>query len=627
MRRFNFLTLFIVVMLFLSFIVYIAPTTSAWWNTNYQNYRMITVSSTYIDNTLHDFPLLVVLDNNSGDYTFRGSNGEDIEFVSLDNVTHFTHEVESFDNSGNTYCWVNISERIPAGSDYQFLVYYNNPDDNTVNNTPTNVWNDYYAVYHLNNIAGGVCKDSTANNYDDVAVVGVTNDATSRIGSGATFDGSDHIQLTGGTFSIGTPMYFSVWHKTTNPSNKNMRIYECADNGSSDAVLFYIRDAPDDDLNFLIKNNAGTSYHPTGYQADTGTWRFGVGTYVPAAGNDMFIYENGTVDTSADKDPTGTLDDFDSWWISHHHGDPSPNPHADYMYTGDLDELQICEKARNTSWIKAEFHSQNRTTGFLTFHAEKTVPPANQNPTVSNPYPSDGATEVPINFVHFNITVNDLDGDNMNITWRTNCSPGFGAVGEWQTFNTTYGAGEPPVGVIAGTYYAYNTSFVNMSGTKYWWSVNVSDGNGGWTNNTYNFTTFALGPPLEGAGATAGWEMVSLPVNSTISKYNCYIRNQTNNYTWNQSVTNAIIVTFIYYWDGFGYASSTNFVAYTGYWMYWYDTGYDLWANGSVSGGTTNTYVIQNRREPLIPFSILFALLFFVVGATVYNVNKKKRRR
>ena len=77
----------------------------------------------------------------------------------------------------------------------------------------------------------------------------------------------------------------------------------------------------------------------------------------------------------------------------------------------------------------------------------------------------------------------DLDYDmsgatspQMNITWQTNAS------GNWETFNTT-------TNVNNGTYYAYNTSWVNQYNTKYYWRVLVDDGNGGWRNETYYFTT------------------------------------------------------------------------------------------------------------------------------------------
>jgi hypothetical protein len=66
----------------------------------------------------------------------------------------------------------------------------------------------------------------------------------------------------------------------------------------------------------------------------------------------------------------------------------------------------------------------------------------------------------------------------MNITWQTNAS------GSWVTFNTTTNKNN-------GTYYAYNTSWVTSYNTRYYWRILVNDGNGGYTNRTYHFTTKA----------------------------------------------------------------------------------------------------------------------------------------
>ena len=67
----------------------------------------------------------------------------------------------------------------------------------------------------------------------------------------------------------------------------------------------------------------------------------------------------------------------------------------------------------------------------------------------------------------------------MNITWQENVT-----TGSWKTYNTTTNKNN-------GTYYAYNTSWIALYSHKYWWRVQVNDGNGGWTNQTYCFTTLS----------------------------------------------------------------------------------------------------------------------------------------
>jgi hypothetical protein len=90
----------------------------------------------------------------------------------------------------------------------------------------------------------------------------------------------------------------------------------------------------------------------------------------------------------------------------------------------------------------------------------------------------------------------------MNITWQTN------KTGSWVTFNTS--TNKNP-----GTYYAYNTSWVNAYNTKYYWRVLINDENGGWSNTTYSFTTKENSvPTVLGANPTNGSAGVSIATSS-----------------------------------------------------------------------------------------------------------------
>ena len=113
-------------------------------------------------------------------------------------------------------------------------------------------------------------------------------------------------------------------------------------------------------------------------------------------------------------------------------------------------------------------HWTNRTYSFTT---------VSDMPVVSDEYPVDNSVNQPLIPI-LSIHVEDLQGDNMNIQFRTNAS------GTWQTIGTNNSVGN-------GTYYCDNTTDMNNHGTLYYWSVNASDtgGSGKWVNNTYSFTT------------------------------------------------------------------------------------------------------------------------------------------
>jgi len=95
-------------------------------------------------------------------------------------------------------------------------------------------------------------------------------------------------------------------------------------------------------------------------------------------------------------------------------------------------------------------------------------------PVVSAPYPVDGSTGVSVAPV-LNITVNDEDGDLMNISWLSNSS------GSWQVFGSNSSVGN-------GT---YHQTMVNASVNGLWWfwRVNVSDGDNFTLSDVFSFFT------------------------------------------------------------------------------------------------------------------------------------------
>lgn len=94
-------------------------------------------------------------------------------------------------------------------------------------------------------------------------------------------------------------------------------------------------------------------------------------------------------------------------------------------------------------------------------------------PVVSGYYPVNGSTNIPVN-VSCYVTVYDVKGDTMNISWYENTS------GVWVLQQSN-------VGVSNGTFlWKYdNASNCNIT---YYWMVCVDDGIW-WVNNTFHFTT------------------------------------------------------------------------------------------------------------------------------------------
>ena len=104
-----------------------------------------------------------------------------------------------------------------------------------------------------------------------------------------------------------------------------------------------------------------------------------------------------------------------------------------------------------------------------------TTRPENYLPSISNPDPPDGATDIPLNPT-LSIDVSDLDGHPLDIVFETDAS------GTWQTIATYTGVGD-------GTYTATPAS-MGQYATTYNWRVQVDDGYGP-VIETYHLTTYA----------------------------------------------------------------------------------------------------------------------------------------
>jgi len=98
----------------------------------------------------------------------------------------------------------------------------------------------------------------------------------------------------------------------------------------------------------------------------------------------------------------------------------------------------------------------------------------NANPVYSYNYPVSGSNGISIAPV-LNITVNDPDGDTMNITWFSNSS------GSWQVFGTNSSVGN-------GTYHQIMSN-ASVNGQWWYWLVNVSDGTNYKESDVFSFFT------------------------------------------------------------------------------------------------------------------------------------------
>ncbi len=420
---------------------------STWWNSNWEYRKLITVNSSQVDADLSNFPILVNI-TDSDLASKAQDDGDDIAFVLWsDNTTRLNHEIELFNGtSGELVCWVNVTS-LSSSEDTKIWMYYNNSGSSSQQNA-TGVWDsNYIAVWHLNETSG-THYDSTSNNEDSTAVVGVTQDAIGFVDGCDEFDGSSsYIDI---TMNLPSTVTISAWAYSTASSFSDMLWCIDSDNGGPD--LFYTGTQ----ICLNTWDSAGNPF--CNIPSDADEWHL-YSTVIQSGNTNLYI-DDQLGGSATYRNPTGS--DF--------HISSS----AGYDWEGRIDEVRISNIARNTGWINTSYNTMNHIDTFLNLSTEEQAAPI-----VSNPVPGDGASGISVPPISFNITISDPSGDSMNITWRTNES------GSWETFNVTDGGGS---GVSDGTYNVTNTSWVDTNLTKYWWSVNVTDGTS-WINNTYSFST------------------------------------------------------------------------------------------------------------------------------------------
>ena len=137
------------------------------WLSGYNYRKKITISNTYVDSDLSNFPLLVAFTNDSGigAHMQDTTNYYDIRFTDSDESTLLKYEKESMSISGGQATgnyWVKVPTiyKTPTGDQNIIYVYYGKAGD-TDGSDKNNVWDsNFKGVWHLPNGTTLTANDS-----------------------------------------------------------------------------------------------------------------------------------------------------------------------------------------------------------------------------------------------------------------------------------------------------------------------------------------------------------------------------------------------------------------------------------------------------------------------------------
>ncbi len=334
-----------------------APT---WWDCDWDYRIPLTFDNQTRSEDLDEFPVLVMLDSGRIDYGLTQDLGQDIRFVDRDGVTVLAHEIEEWNESGDSYVWVNVPRIDDSSiSDYIWM-YYGNASVGDGQDSD-NTWVNYRGVWHLDEDQLGIgnvnlYEDSTSNNFDgDDQISAIGQDG--QIAGGQEFDGvDDYIDL--GTTNIvdGTDAFtFSAWvNIDTLPGlNDHYGVFSRhpgVDEGSFRVMVGQWGFA--DDSHMDISTNDG-AWHDiiANTQAATDTW-----AYLTA------VYDGiSTVDFYFDGNPDGSVSYTEPSVVASA-GQYIGSGHAGiFQLSGFIDELRLSTSLRSAGWIEAQYESMTDT--------------------------------------------------------------------------------------------------------------------------------------------------------------------------------------------------------------------------------------------------------------------------
>ena len=442
-----------------------------WWNSSWSYYKQITLDSIdQVPSTLTNFPVLInITDTDLRDNALP--NGSDIAFVlASDNAIQFKHEIEKYVGAtGELVAWVNCTS-LPHDSDLVINMYYGNAGASNQTDAE-NVWDsNYMAVWHMNSLL-----DSTSNNID-LTNDGADSGAIGKIGDAYDFVLANTDYMYHATF-LDSAWSAATWEGWTSRGDTNVSNYwisKTSISGQDRANIYNGNDANNHLLGGTWEGSNTGATNPASvlpfaidgqfyYQAVTYEANTKLESWVDGVGGSSY-QSAGNVGTMR----TGTFHNF----MLGSYG-------ASTYWNGIIDEVRISSIRRSDAWMTTTYNTGNNASvdcanPFLSIGSEQTEV-TNTAPTQSGESPINTSIDIAVTPSLYVICLDD-DADNMNATWHSNSS------GAWVQFasNGTI-ANNTNITQINSNFSAYSTT--------YYWSVNLTDDNGGWNNETYHFTT------------------------------------------------------------------------------------------------------------------------------------------
>ena len=346
---------------------------TTWWNTAWTRRSNITLNGNNFSGatSLTDFPVLITLNSGNIDYSLTQNGGQDLRFFDADG-TPLAYEIETWNESGNSYVWVRVPLIDATGAD-SISMYYGNVTAAAGQNASA-VWSsDYSAVYHLND-SGTTIADSTTNAFAGTATNGPVA-ATGKVGGDWQLDGTnDYLNLGSNRSFIanGSAATLSLWVNAPSVAGSYAVASASVNNGGvANATSRFAIETIGANLHVIIRSDDATTF-----TADTttnplvaGTWKY-ISATIDVATNTVAIYVDGVLQatTTSGTLPGTAFPNTASASVALGANDDGTAP----FLPGQIDEARFANVGRTAAWQRAEY--LNMTNAFVAVGAATSAP-------------------------------------------------------------------------------------------------------------------------------------------------------------------------------------------------------------------------------------------------------------
>ncbi len=332
-------------------------TNAAWYNTEWQYRKKITINASQILANETGFVVLATT-TDTGLRDNAREDGFDILFTQSNGTSKLDYEREYFaSTTGELIAWIETD--ISSTTDTVLYMYYGNASASTDNQNKSGVWDsNYEGVWHLNTDPSAAVLDSTTNGNDMAQNGGMdnSNQTTGYIGRALNFDG-------GGDF-LGTSTI--TGYTTIGNYTMTAWFYNSSQSGWSN---FYSHTTTGDyDPQFALNGADLVVYDGATISGGTLTAdnKWHRVDFVRTGSTLNFYIDGAFFGTGTHSDTVSTPSEV---YIGN-----SGSSQTEY-WSGDMDEIRFSTTARSVNSIATEFNNQSSVGSFMSFEEEEDASP------------------------------------------------------------------------------------------------------------------------------------------------------------------------------------------------------------------------------------------------------------